>query len=45
VGEVVVAIVVATVRCAWVANFYRIKPELSNLPTTEKRFVKRKKFF
>jgi hypothetical protein len=42
VGEGVVAIVVATARCTWVATTTEYKPELNNLPLTEKRFLLRK---
>jgi len=38
VGEVVVAIVAATTRCTSVATSTEFKPELNNLPLTEKRF-------
>ena len=41
-GEVVVVIVVATARCTWVATITEFKPELNNLPLTEKRFLLRK---
>ncbi len=36
---VVVAIVVATARCTWVALSAEFKHELNNLPLTEKRFL------
>jgi hypothetical protein len=42
VGEGVVAIVAATARCTLVATSTKFKPELNNLPTTEKRFLNRK---
>ena len=39
---VVVAIVVATERCTWVATSTEFKHELNNLPLIEKRFLLRK---
>ena len=36
---VVVAIVVATACCTWVATSTEFKHELNNLPLTEKRFL------
>ncbi len=42
-GEVVVVIVVATARCTLGCNIStEFKPELNNLPLTEKRFLLRK---
>jgi hypothetical protein len=35
-GDVAVAIAAATTRCAWVATSTEVKPELNNLPLTEK---------
>jgi hypothetical protein len=36
--EVVVAIVVATARCTWVATSTEFKPELNNLPQQKENF-------
>ncbi len=38
-GVVVVAVVVATAPCRWVATITEFKPKLNNLPNTEKEFL------